>query len=112
MMYIFRLGIFEERRRARRLLPDLLETLQDADEFICGEKARTLQRAGMRTTGSEFITQQAAVEIKRPLPPFEFGIQRLPEPARPHLHRATSTRARARDRDGRPRMRMNPSASF
>jgi len=61
--------------------------------------------------GCELVAQQATVELKRPLPTFELGIERLPESAGPHLHRATSCRARAREREGSPRMRMKPAAS-
>src|SRR5580658_7537477 len=91
---------------------NLLESFENADEFVGRQKSGSFQRAGMGPTGRQFVAQQPAVEVKRPLPAFELRVQRLLEPARPHLHRATSTRARARVREGSPRIRMKPSASF
>ena len=66
----------------------------------------------IQTSFGGLKNEQAPVVRKRPLPPIEFGIERLPKPPRPHLHLVTSMRDWARERDGNPRMRMNPAASF
>src|SRR5579864_5264214 len=109
---VFRLIVLEESQGSRRLLANLLQPLQNADQFIRRQYPGILQRSRMRGARRKLVLQQTSVKTERPLPALEFRIQRLPEPSRPHLHCATSTRDRARDRDGSPRMRMNPSASF
>src|SRR5579871_5972099 len=112
MVNVFGFGIVDKFGRGRGLLADLFQSLQNVNEFVGTEHFGILQGACMRSAGGEFVAQQAAVEVKRPLPAFEIGIQRLPESSRPHLHRSTSSRVRTREREGRPRMRMKPSASF
>src|SRR5580658_7604690 len=105
MMYIFGFIVVHEAFGGSSYLTDLLQPFENADEFVCGENSGVSKGAGMGAARDEFIAQQTAVEVKRPLPMFKLRIQRLPEPARPHLHRRTSTRARARVREGSPRMR-------
>src|SRR5579859_6070108 len=112
VVHVFGLAVFYECRRSGSLFADLLQPLQDADQFVGRKNARSFERLRVRTAGCQFITQQADVEVEGPLPALELRVQRLPEPSRPHLHRATSTRLRAREREGSPRMRMNPAASF
>ncbi len=103
---------------------DLVQRRQNELALFAGQYSRGPERAGVRAAGRQLEAQQLLVERKRPLPLLELRIQRLPEPARPHLHFAASStparescpswprRKRARERAGRPRMRMNPAASF
>src|ERR1700722_1155038 len=112
MMNVLGFIVVQKRRRSRSLRPDLLQSLQNADQFARGKYAGIFQRARVRTAGRELVLQQPPVKAERPLPAPEVRVQGLPEPARPHLHQPTATRERAREREGSPRMRMNPAASF
>src|SRR5882672_5985711 len=108
-------GVFQI-RGDRRLFANLVESLKNGNQLARGEHSRLFQGAGVRPADRQFVTEQAAVKLKRALPLFEAGIQRLPEPARPHLHFTASfvfsLRSCASERDGNPRMRMKPAASF
>src|SRR5579864_8124670 len=103
-MNVFYLIIFEKRGRRCGLFPNLLQSLQNADQLLGREHTRILQRFSVRTAGGKFVLKQPTVETERPLPTLEIGIQRLPEASRPHLHCATSIRDLAREREGKPRM--------
>jgi hypothetical protein len=112
VMNVLSFVVVEKRRRRRSLRPDLLQPLQNADQLARGKYVGIFQGARVRAAGRELVLQQPTVKAERPLPALEVRVQRLPEPARPHLHQPTSTRERAREREGSPRMRMNPAASF
>ena len=112
VVHILGLFVFDRTLRSCCHLANLLQALKNADEFVGRQNAGVLQGASVSAARSQFVMKQPSIEVKRPLPAFELRVQRLPEPARPHLHRATSTRPRARTREGNPRMRMNPAASF
>src|SRR5580765_1915149 len=111
-MDIFGFVVVQKRRRRCGFLGDLLQSLQDADQFVSRQHSRILQGGRVRAAGGKLVSQQSPIETERLLPALELGIQRLPEPPRPHFHCVTSTRIFAREREGRPRMRINPSASF
>src|SRR5207237_8139326 len=98
------------------LLGDLIQPLQDGNQFARRKHTCRLQGLRISSTCRQFVFEQPPVEVERTLPMFETGIQRLPEPARPHFHfNASFTFSAltcAYERDGNPRMRMKPSASF
>ena len=95
-----------------RFARDLLEREDRAGKLLRIQHSGAGERGRVRLAGSDFVRQQHAIEGKRPLPLLEFGILRLAEAARPHLHLTVSAWIIARERAGRPRMRMKPSASF
>ena len=131
MMNVLGFGVLQKFDRCRGAFADFFETIQYGVQLVRGEYACFLQGAGMSRAGLEFALEQAAIELEGSLPAFKGRVERLPEPARPHLHCATSASVcvlsefllsfavkdflfslRARDRAGNPRIRMKPAASF
>src|SRR5258708_5030792 len=88
------------------------ETFDDPVPLLGGQNSALAQRVRVGAARRQFIEQQLLVKWKRSLPFFKLRIERLPNPAGPHLHLIASWRIRARDRAGRRRMRMTPAASF
>src|SRR5215475_2903876 len=115
-MNVLSFFVLKKLRRRSGLLADLLQPLQDGDQFARRKHSRRLQSLSIGPACRQFVFEQPAVEVERTLPMFEAGVQRLPEPARPHFHfNASFTFSActcAYDREGSPRMRMKPSASF
>ncbi len=113
MMNVLRFIVVEKRRRRRRLLADLLQPLQNADQFVRRQNSGCFQaRARARCWPSSSYFSNRRSKPNDRCQRSKSGSSGCRNRPGPHLHRATSTRARARERDGSPRMRMNPAASF
>src|ERR1051326_3501339 len=129
-MDVFRFVILEQVWIRSDPLADLLEPIERGAQLRRRKHAGLCQCASMSGTGLQLALEQAAIEFPRALPALECRVKRLPEAARPHLHRATSAGFRsllgvlcvsfatfavtflswffsARDREGKPRIRMN-----
>src|SRR5690349_15502573 len=104
MMYVLGFGVVEETCVLFCPCLNLPQSNHNRVVLIAREDSGCAQNLGMRTARREFVAQQLLIKRKRPLPLLEFGIERLPEPARPHLHFLTSCGcfSRARERAGSP----------
>ena len=113
---VFRCRIVQKFGRGFGTAADFSQRFHNFGKFFGGQHSGVFQSVGVGAAGGEFEGQQPLIVRERPLPLFEFGVQRSPEAAGPHFHCATSTFTFAcvwaRQRDGNPRMRMKPSASF
>ena len=49
------------------------------DQFARGQDSGILQRSRVGAAGGQFFPQQPPVEVERPLPALEVGIERLAE---------------------------------
>ena len=118
---VFGFVVLEQASVFRNAIADLLQAAQHGLKFLERQDSGLRQRTRVGGTRLQLAFEQAAVEFPRPLPALKCWIKRLPEAARPHLHRVTSSAFvgaiafcffMASDREGSPRMRINPAASF
>ena len=63
-MDVFRFTVVEKRWRRGRSFANLLQSLQNTDEFVGRNYAGVLQRTRMRAAGRKFVTQQPLVEAE------------------------------------------------
>ena len=56
MMNVFRFTVVKKCRRRSSAFADLLQALQNADQFVRRKNAGILQRTRMRAAGGEFVT--------------------------------------------------------
>ena len=79
VMHVLGFAVVQKRRGRRGLLANLLEALKNGDQFARGQDFGILQRSRVGAAGGQFFPQQPPVEVERPLPALEVGIERLAE---------------------------------
>jgi hypothetical protein len=77
---VFGFAVFEK-PRIGGLSGNLVEALENRDEFFRRQNAHALESLSVCATGRQLVWQQALIVRKRPLPALEFGIERLAETA-------------------------------
>jgi hypothetical protein len=74
-------------RSRLRFLSNRVQPINDGRQFGLSQHSRAPKRPSVGSAGGDFEGQQPPIIRKRPLPLLKFRVKRLPEAARPHLHR-------------------------